>query len=147
MKKIIALLVLFALVLTLAACGVRDTSGTEQKKNADGTATEEAPADDSPLKEASGTYEGLYQKLVGDESKIEDEEFSVELKADGTGTSTRDGDTYKMTWTLDGEKFTMKETFAGMSIDYTGTLVDGVLDIFNGDPNDPFTYNYVYKKQ
>ncbi len=133
MRKITAFLLIFVMILTLAACGKKDG------KEADGAKIDPAMA------EVAGSYEGVRLKMVGDDALI-DEEFSVELKADGTGTSTRDGDTYKMTWTLDGEKFTMKETFAGMSIDYTGTLVDGVLDIFNGDPTDGFTYEYVYQK-
>ena len=133
MRKITAFLLIFVMILTLAACGKKDG------KEADGAKIDPAMA------EVAGSYEGVRLKMVGDDALI-DEEFSVELKADGTGTSTRDGDTYKMTWTLDGEKFTMKETFAGMSIDYTGTLVDGVLDIFNGDPADSFTYEYVYQK-
>ncbi|MBQ3900720.1 MAG: hypothetical protein II736_03250 [Clostridia bacterium] len=133
MRKITAFLLIFVMILTLAACGKKDG------KEADGAKIDPAMA------EVAGSYEGVRLKMVGDDALI-DEEFSVELKADGTGTSTRDGDTYKMTWTLDGEKFTMKETFAGMSIDYTGTLVDGVLDIFNGDPTDSFTYEYVYQK-
>ena len=133
MRKITAVLLIFVMILTLAACGKKDG------KEAGGAKIDPAMA------EVAGSYEGVRLKMVGDDALI-DEEFSVELKADGTGTSTRDGDTYKMTWTLDGEKFTMKETFAGMSIDYTGTLVDGVLDIFNGDPTDSFTYEYVYQK-
>ena len=41
----------------------------------------------------------------------------------------------------------MTETFAGMSIDYNGTLDDGKLEIYNGDKDDDFTYMYVYEKQ
>ena len=40
----------------------------------------------------------------------------------------------------------MKETFLGMSIDYTGTLKDGELHIYNGEPESDLTYEYVYKK-
>ena len=97
----------------------------------------------------AGTYKGVYTKFVGDPetSKVEDEEFSLELKADGTGTHNRDESDFDVTWKLDGENFTMHETFLGLSIDYTGTLVDGKLDIFNGDPDDDFTCEYVYEKQ
>lgn len=102
---------------------------------------------ENPLKAASGTYVGKYTKLVGDDTKEEDDPFSVTLKDDGTGTSARKGAVYQITWTLEGEKFTMKETFMGLSIDYTGTLKDGNLDIFNGDPTDIWTYEYVYAKQ
>ena len=94
MRKITAFLLIFVMILTLAACGKKDG------KEADGAKIDPAMA------EVAGSYEGVRLKMVGDDALI-DEEFSVELKADGTGTSTRDGDTYKMTWTLDGEKFTM----------------------------------------
>ena len=40
----------------------------------------------------------------------------------------------------------MTEKFLGSTIDYTGTLKDDKLDIFNGDPDDMWTYEYVYKK-
>ena len=35
----------------------------------------------------------------------------------------------------------------GMKMDYTGTLKDGVLHLFNGDPSDVWTCEYVYQKQ
>lgn len=41
----------------------------------------------------------------------------------------------------------MTEKFLGISIEYTGTLADGKLDIFNADPNDDLTCEYVYEKQ
>ena len=51
-----------------------------------------------------------------------------------------------MTWTLDGEDFTMQESFLGITMDYTGTLKDGVLHLYNGDPTDEWTYEYVYTR-
>lgn len=101
------------------------------------------------LSAAAGTYEGQYGKYVGDPdtAKVEDEEFSLELKADGTGTHNRDDSSFKVTWKLDGEKFSMSETFIGDPIEYTGTLKDGKLDIFNGDPENALTYEYVYEKK
>ena len=101
---------------------------------------------DPAVKAAAGTYEGQYVKLVGDETKNA-ESFTLTLKEDGTGTHARDDMEFKVTWTLEGESFTMKETFIGDPIVYTGTLKDGVLDLVNGDPEDPFTYNYVYQKR
>ena len=107
---------------------------------------EEAKKQD--LSAYAGKYTGLYTKFVGDsdDAKDDSEEFSLELKSDGTGTSNRNGESYNLTWNLDGEKFSMTEKFMGVTIDYTGTLVDGKLDIFNGDPEDAFTYEYVYTK-
>ena len=98
------------------------------------------------LSKYSGTYEGKYTKMVGDSTK-NTEEFSLELKSDGTGTSNRDGYSYDITWSLDGTKFEMTEKFMGVTIDYTGTLKDGELSIFNGDETNDFTYNYVYSKK
>ncbi len=98
------------------------------------------------LSKYAGTYKGEYVKMVGSDEK-ETEEFSVELKKDGTGTSSRDGAEYKITWSIDGENFKMTEKFGPLTIDYNGTLKDGKLDIFNGEATNSFTYEYVYNKQ
>ena len=101
---------------------------------------------DSALKAAAGTYVGQYVKLVGDDAK-KNEKFSLSLLEDGTGKHSRDGMEFDVTWTLEGENFTMKETFVGEPITYTGTMQEGCLDIFNGDPESIWTYEYVYQKQ
>lgn len=130
--KLLALLLsLLLTALLLAAC-----SGT----------TPPAETVNPAVRAAAGSYAGQYTKLVGSETKNE-EEFSLTLNEDGTGVHARNGMEFKLTWTLEGESFSMKETFIGDPIVYTGTLKDGILDIVNGDPNTPFTYNYVYKKQ
>ena len=123
-KSISLLLVLFLLCALLAACG----------------------GGSSPMEEAAGLYQGQYTKLVGDETK-EEAVFSLELRGDGTGTHKRDDLEIKITWTLEGEAVTMQESFMGMKMDYTGTLKDGVLHLFNGDPSDVWTCEYVYQKQ
>lgn len=124
MKRLLLILLTLGVLVSLAACG-----GGDAAANA-----------------AAGTYEGVHLKPVGDTEWVE-EEFSLELKADGTGTHSRDGESFSVTWTLEGETFTMQETFLGLSIDYTGTLKGDDLDIFNGDPEDIWTYEYVYKKK
>ena len=98
-------------------------------------------------KDAAGTYKGTYTKLVGDDTKNTDEEFSLELKEDGTGIHNRDGSSFNVEWNIDGEKFTMTDKFGPLTIDYTGTLKDGKLQIYNGDPEDMWTYEYNYEKQ
>lgn len=95
----------------------------------------------------AGTYEGDYTKLVGDTKQTTDEEFSLVLNADGTGKHNRDGESYDVEWSIDGEKFKMSDKFGPLTVDYTGTLKDGKLDIFNGDPEDIWTYEYVYTKK
>ena len=127
MKKALRLLVVLVAVFSvtmLAGCGSK-----------------------TDLSKYAGTYKGEYTKYVGDTTKVTDEEFSVELKKDGTGSSTRDGATYDIEWSLDGEKFKMTEKFAGLTIDYEGTLKDSKLDIFNGDKDNDFTLEYVYSKK
>ncbi len=134
MKKVLSV----SLVMILLISGLFIFTGcgkTEEKK-------EEKKQD---LSAAAGTYTGKYVKLVGDTEKVE-EEFSLELKADGTGVHNRDDYSFDVTWSLDGDKFKMTETFIGDPIIYTGTLKDGKLDIFNGDPDDIWTYEYVYEK-
>ena len=125
-----------ALVLALLVGSLFALTGCGQENN-------------EALSSATGKYKGLYTKFVGDDdsAKVEDEAFDLELKADGTGTHNRDDSSFNVTWSLEGDQFTMKETFLGMSIEYTGTLVDGKLDIFNGEPSDDLTCEYVYEKQ
>ncbi len=125
MKKITALLVAVLMVLGLAACG------------------------DSALSAAAGTYKGQYTKFVGDgeDAKNTDEEFTLVLEKNGKGTHSRNDLEIDVEWQLEGENFKMTETFMGMTIEYTGTLTGTTLDIFNGDPEDPFTAEYVYEKQ
>lgn len=95
-----------------------------------------------------GTYKGVSWCFVtSPDSPVTDEEFSLELKAGGKGVDKRDGYEYDVNWKLDGENFEMTESFLGVEIKYTGTLKDGKLDIFNGDPEDWLTVEYIYEKQ
>ena len=125
--------ILFVAVLLFAAVLITGCGGSKEKE--------------SNLKDAAGTYEGIYGKFVGDEEHITDEEFSLVLKEDGTGKHNRDGGSFDVEWSLDGENFTMKDKFGGLTIDYTGTLKDGKLQIYNGDPTNAFTYEYNYEKK
>lgn len=103
---------------------------------------------DDPMRAASGTYKGEYTKFVGDDDsgKVTGEEFWLELKADGTGIHHRGGMDYNVTWSLDGELFAMQEAFFDIALGYSGTLKDGRLDLFNADPSNPLTLEYVYNK-
>lgn len=138
MKKsfsiILILVLLVSGLLMFAGCGKEEEGKKEENKKPD-------------LSAYAGTYEGKYTKVVGDtdDNRNEDEEFSLDLKADGTGKHNRDGMSFNVTWTVDGENFSMSETFIGDPIEYTGTLKNGKLDIFNGDPDEIFTYEYVYE--
>ena len=91
------------------------------------------------------TYDGLYTKFVGDEEKDESDDFSLILKPDGTGVSKRDGNEFDVTWKIEDGAFLMTETFMGITIDYTGKITNESLDIFNGEPDDDFTCEYVYE--
>ena len=97
----------------------------------------------------AGNYVGEQSKLVGDTEwqSAEEEPFSIELKDNGKGKFTRDGESFDITWEIDGEKFTMKETYAGITIEYNGTLKDGKLHIYNGDASNDFTYEYELSKK
>lgn len=135
MKKTIKVISVFMMILMmgfiLTGCSDKDDKKEEKVD----------------LSAAAGTYKGVYTKFVGDATKNEEEVFSLELKDDGTGVSNREGTSYNLKWSLKGKEFKMTETFAGMSIDYNGTLDDGKLEIYNGDKDDDFTYMYVYEKQ
>ena len=136
MKKTLKL----SLVIILLLSGLLFFTGCEKEES---KKKDEKKTD---LSTVAGTYTGQYTKLVGSTTKEYDEEFSIELKEDGTGVHNRNNSSYKLTWSLDGEDFKMTEKFLGSSIEYTGTLKDDKLDIYNGDPDDRWTYEYVYKK-
>ncbi len=121
MKKALALVLALSMLVVLAACGGGANAAV------------------------AGTYKGEKAKFVGDTEWVTDEEFSIELKANGTGSFNREDTSFDLTWKLDGETFTMQEKFLGITNDYTGTLKDGVLDIFNGEPDNDLTYEYVLK--
>lgn len=147
MKKILALLLALTVVFSLAACG-----GKDREKKSENPGVTHSDKDTGKEKEPgnanaayAGTYEGVHCKFVGDEEWVEDEPFSLTLNADGTGVHSRDGMEFNVTWTLDGESFTMNETFIGDPIVYTGTLKDGELHLYNNTPEEPLTYEYVYK--
>lgn len=123
-SKLFLVAILFVSVLLITGCG----SKKDEKKD------------------AAGTYQGKYTKLVGDDTKNTEEVFSLVLNEDGTGKHNRDGESYNVEWSIDGEKFTMKDKFGPLTIDYTGTLKDGKLQIYNGDPTNDFTYEYNYEK-
>ncbi len=105
----------------------------------------EKPEEASAEASAVGFWDGDYCKFVGDQEHNTEDRFRMELKADGTGTNYRDDLELAVTWTLKGSDFTMQETFLGATLEYTGTLEDGVIHLFNGDPKDDLTYEYYYK--
>ena len=104
MKKIIAILLAIAMLLSLAACG-----GGEPDSNL-------------------GKYQGISAKALGmtmDMSEVYPGETWVELKSGGKGTVMLDGDDFPMKWTLDGEAITI--TIDG--VDSVGRLADGVITV------------------
>ena len=131
-RRIAFILALLMLAISLIACADK--------------AKEPDPVETNP---AVGTYAGVYGKWVGskDPSPAEEDPFSMDLNADGTGTFHRDGMDFDLTWTLDGTAITIKETFVGLENDYAGTLENGKLHIFNGDPENELTYEYMFEKE
>ena len=124
--RILAALLAAILLLALAGCGGGGKSA-------------------SP---AVGTWVGQYTKLVGDTDDARSPEtFSLELKADGSGVHHRDDMEFKVSWKLDGEDFSMDEKFIGDPIHYTGKLSGDDLNLFNGDPENIWTYEYVYVRE
>lgn len=97
----------------------------------------------------AGTYVKEYEKFVGDPetAKNTTDEWTIVLNADGTAKSNRDDESYDSKWTLDGEKFTFTETFGPIKNEYTGTLKDGKIDMFNGDPESDITLEIVLNKK
>ncbi len=94
----------------------------------------------------AGTYKLEYYKYVGDsEEDKQTEDWTIELGTDGTGKSNRDGASYDVEWSLDGENVKVVEKFIG-TIEYNGTLKDGKLDIFNGEKTNALTMEAVFNK-
>jgi len=105
MKKIIALLLTLAMLLSLAACG--------------GSAEEDPNA---------GKYIGISAAVGGFSMPMSDiypGETWIELKSGGKGDIMLDGDSYGLKWTLEGETFTL--TLEG--VDSVGTLKNGAIVI------------------
>ncbi len=99
------------------------------------------------MEAVAGEYKRLYIKMVCSDQKETDKEARLVLNADGTGMSYRDDLEIKIKeWTINGTEFKMTEKFLG-TIDYTGTLENGTISAFNGDPTNPMTYEYVFAKQ
>ena len=100
------------------------------------------------LSKYAGTYKLEYSKYVGDpETAKNQEEWTVVLDKNGTGTSPRDGSTYNVEWSIKDDNITLKEKFMGISNDYNGTIKDGKMDIFNGDKTKDITLEAVFNKE
>ena len=103
MKKLTAILLALAMLLSLAACG----GSTEEDPNA-------------------GKYLGTTAKAFGmvmPMTDIYEGETWLELRSGGRGTIMLDGDSFPMKWNLEGDIFTL--TIDGE--DSVGTLEDGVI--------------------
>ncbi len=106
MKKIFALLLIFAMLLSLAACG------------------SEEPDPNAGLYEAStASYGGLVISL----DNVFPNGFSLELKNGGKATFHYDGKDYGMKWTLEGESFHA----SGGGAELDGTLSNGVMQLID----------------
>ncbi len=113
---------------------------------AEAAAPKEASAETAA---AAGTYIGKYTKFVGDpdDAKNTEDPFKLVLEADGTGMSYRDELDIKVPeWSVEGGEVKLTEKFLA-TIEYTGCLNGNELHLFNGDPKDDLTCEYVFEKE
>lgn len=111
MKKLLAILLSVVMVMSLVACG--------------GDEKEDDEADVLGLyicTEVEVEGERIDINLIDDEN-----EYSLELKKKGKGVITLENDEFTCTWELDGEDLHIVTD--DESIDSTGTLKDGVIEI------------------
>ena len=109
MKKLTVILLAMIMVFSLAACG----GGAK---------------DDPNLGKYIGDEINIFEWTPMEEVYPGDN--FIELKADGKGDFTMDGENIEMKWSLDGDKITI----VAEDVESTGTLKDGVLtiDVFFG---------------
>lgn len=122
MRKLTVALLALAMVLALVSCGAS-----------------------AEMKAAAGTYKGTEYKYNGDEEWVDNSDWTIELNDDGTGKSKRGGEEYDAEWTLEGDKFTFTEKFVG-KLEYSGTLKDGKIELYDGDPSLEITCLYKFAK-
>jgi hypothetical protein len=124
MKKSFVCLLLILCVILLTACG-------------------------NSLKDYAGTYKLEYSKYVGDAADVKDTSSyeTLILNDDGTGKSNRDGLNIDVKWSMEEDNISLTETYAGIKIDYNGTIKDGKLTMYNGDKTNDLTYEKVYNKE
>lgn len=106
MKRIVSLILLLALVLSLAACGSSE------------------PDPNAGVYEAStAEYSGITISI----DKVFPDGFSLELKDGGKATFHYEGKDYGMKWNLDGTTFHAE----GGGAELDGTLENGVMTLEN----------------
>lgn len=108
-KKIVLVILSLLFVFSLAACGNKDNA-----KNPN-----------------AGKYILTDEKFSNGSGNIS-EEWTLILNDDGTGKSSRGVDC-DVKWSVDNEKLKLTETMMGLSLDYEGTIKDGVIQLMDDE--------------
>ena len=92
---------------------------------------------------AKGTYNFVYEKGP----LISSTEFDYQFILDGYGGGEyiHKGSTHKVKYKLEGTTINLTDTITG--IKYTGTLQNGELHIYDGNPNGLNVTEFLYQKQ
>ena len=153
MKKALVIVLALCAILAFASCGKsnndnKSNEAAEQKTEAATKAATDAATDAATETEAAANaevevYTGTKSKFVGDTEWTEDE-FKLELNGDGTAALTYDGFTHNLTYTLVDDDLSMTE--AGLGTEYTGTFNGDELHLYNGDPTNDLTYEWLLAK-
>ena len=96
-----------------------------------------------------GVYKLVYTKYVGDKDKENNIDMTnkITLNSDGTGISVHDGVDHNITWSIDGINIKILESHTESILEYSGTLENNKLDIFDGNKSNSLTKELVYQKE
>lgn len=131
------------LVICLTVCGLTALTACGQPENP--TAVGRSYSINSGVSTGENISESMSIAGTYVSSESVEEDRILILNEDGTGIHKRDGQEFECTWRMDGATFILQDKYMSLTVDYTGKIDVGKLQLHNGDPGDETTYNYEKK--